>query len=151
MIEPFMAIKAPSPPVDPPGDLDGSLGWHVVPKIGFEQSKEATPCGIFVRQNGIAPRWTIKSTSNNNKKGICVRVYLEWKFRSNIQIQDISNDSDIMRTVNLKNVTCFKKQLILKVSWFQRDILLPSIVPKNELENVNFCASILEQKFFVHF
>ena len=51
-------------------DLDGSLGWQVVPKIGFEQSKEATPCGTFVRQNGIAPRWIIRSTSNN-KKGIC--------------------------------------------------------------------------------
>ena len=66
-------------------DLDGSLGWQVVPKIGFEQSKEATPCGTFVRQNGIAPRWIIKSTSNN-KKGICVRVHLKWKFRSNVQI-----------------------------------------------------------------
>ena len=28
---------------------------------------------------------------------------------------------------------------------------MSSILPKKELENVNFCPRLLEQKFFVHF
>ena len=28
---------------------------------------------------------------------------------------------------------------------------MPSILPKNELENYNVCPSLLGQKFFVHF
>ena len=39
----------------------------------------------------------------------------------------------------------------LKVSWSRKEILVSSILPKNELENVNFCPSLLRQKFFVHF
>ena len=38
-----------------------------------------------------------------------------------------------------------KGQLISK------EILVPSILPKNELEIFNFCPSLLEQKFFVRF
>ena len=30
-MEPFKAIKAASPPLDPPGVREGSLGWQVVP------------------------------------------------------------------------------------------------------------------------
>ena len=32
-----------------------------------------------------------------------------------------------------------------------QEILVSSILPKNEPENVNFCPSLLEQKLFVHF
>jgi hypothetical protein len=39
----------------------------------------------------------------------------------------------------------------LKVSSSQKEILLLSIFPKNELENVNFCPSLLGQTFFVRF
>ena len=39
----------------------------------------------------------------------------------------------------------------LRVSEFRKEILVSSILPKNELENVNFCPSLLGQKFFVCF
>ena len=32
-----------------------------------------------------------------------------------------------------------------------KEILVSSILPKNELENVNFCPGLLGQKFFVRF
>ena len=38
-----------------------------------------------------------------------------------------------------------------KVQLISKDILVPSILPKNELENFNFCPSLLGQKFFVRF
>ena len=37
----------------------------------------------------------------------------------------------------------------IKVSSFQKDILVSSILPKNERENFNFCPSLLGQKFIV--
>ena len=40
---------------------------------------------------------------------------------------------------------------LLKVSQSRFDILMSSILPKNELKNVNFCPSLLGQKFFVGF
>ena len=43
----------------------------------------------------------------------------------------------------------FKK--VLKVSYSRKKILVSSIFSKNELENVNFCPSLLGQKFFVRF
>ena len=39
----------------------------------------------------------------------------------------------------------------LKVSWSRKEILVSSILPQNELENVDFCSSLLGQKFFVRF
>ena len=39
----------------------------------------------------------------------------------------------------------------LKVSYSRQEILVSSILPKNELENVNFCPSLLGQTFFVRF
>ena len=42
--------------------------------------------------------------------------------------------------------------LLLKVSLSRKEILVPWVLQKkNELENVNFCPSLLEQKFFVRF
>ena len=41
---------------------------------------------------------------------------------------------------------CAKGQLISKGNF-----LCPQFSQKNELENVNFCLSLLGQKFFVHF
>ena len=40
---------------------------------------------------------------------------------------------------------------VLKVSYSRKEILVSSILSKNELENVNFCPSLLRQKFFVRF
>ena len=39
----------------------------------------------------------------------------------------------------------------LKVSLSRKEILASSILPKNELENVNFCPSLQGQKFWVRF
>ena len=39
----------------------------------------------------------------------------------------------------------------LKVNLSQKEILMPSILQKNELESVNFCPSLLGQQFFVGF
>ena len=39
----------------------------------------------------------------------------------------------------------------LKGQLIYKEILLSSILPKNELENINFRPSLLEQKFFVRF
>ena len=40
---------------------------------------------------------------------------------------------------------------LLKVSESRKEILVSSILPKNELENVCFCPSLRGQKFFVRF
>ena len=40
---------------------------------------------------------------------------------------------------------------VLKVGQSRKEILASSIIPKNELENFNFCPRLLGQKFFVHF
>ena len=40
---------------------------------------------------------------------------------------------------------------MVKVSYSQRGILVSSILPKNELENFNFCPNLPWQKCFVHF
>ena len=40
---------------------------------------------------------------------------------------------------------------IIKVSKSRKEILGSSILPRNELENFNFCPSLLGQKFFVRF
>jgi hypothetical protein len=39
-------------------------------------------------------------------------------------------------------------RLALKASYSQKEILVSSILPKNELENVDFCPSLLGQTFF---
>ena len=41
--------------------------------------------------------------------------------------------------------------LDLKVSKSRKEMLVSSILPKNELEIFNFCPSLLGQKFFVRF
>ena len=41
------------------------------------------------------------------------------------------------------------KMKILKVILSQNEILVSSILLKNELENVDFCPTLLGQKFFV--
>ena len=52
----------------------------------------------------------------------------------------------------LSRVESLNPQLeTVKVSLSRNEILLFSILPKNELENVNFCPSLLGQKFFVRF
>ena len=38
---------------------------------------------------------------------------------------------------------------VLKVSYSGKEILVSSILPKNKLENVNFCPCLLGQKFIV--
>ena len=40
---------------------------------------------------------------------------------------------------------------IMWPSFSQKEILVSSVLPKNELENVNFCPSLLGQKFFISF
>ena len=49
------AMRAASPPLDPPGPLVKSLGFNVTPKIGFEHPNELFVWGMLVRQNGTAP------------------------------------------------------------------------------------------------
>ena len=39
----------------------------------------------------------------------------------------------------------------LNVIYSRKEILVSSIIPKNELENVDFCPSLLGQKLFVRF
>ena len=46
---------------------------------------------------------------------------------------------------------CFFKSELLKVSESRKEILVSSILPKNELENSNFWPYLLEQKLFIRF
>lgn len=59
MIEPFAAINAASPPLDPPGDNETSIGFDVIPQSGFEHSNDISVWGTFVLTNGIPPSLTI--------------------------------------------------------------------------------------------
>ena len=40
---------------------------------------------------------------------------------------------------------------LIKVSQFRNVLCVSSILPKSELENLNFCPNLLGQKFFVSF
>jgi hypothetical protein len=49
--------------------------------------------------------------------------------------------------VNRLQINQKTKKFFVRIS----ALLMSSILPKNELENVNFCPSLLGQKFFVRF
>lgn len=54
-IDPPAAIRAPSPPDDPPGPRFVSWGFKVRPYIGFEHSNVIMVWGTLVRTKGTAP------------------------------------------------------------------------------------------------